>query len=113
MAKNKEPKYGMALAIENAKFDILAYTKKQVVTCGCKQVIEIPDRVTETFFNLPCVYSVRKDKKKGCIVWNIERDNNTIQFAYPGDLLCQLQTGDWLVYARNQFKKTNTNEHNK
>lgn len=103
MAKTKEPKYGMALAVENAKFDIIKYLKERVVTCGCKQIIDVPDRVTETFFNLPCVYSVYKHK--GSILWYIKRESNTIQFAYPGDLLCQLQTGDWLVYARNQFKK--------
>lgn len=105
MAKTKEPKYGMALAVENAKFDIIKYTKdlKERAVTGCKQIIDVPDRVTETFFNLPCVYSVYKHK--GSILWYIKRESNTIQFAYPGDLLCQLQTGDWLVYARNQFKK--------
>ena len=105
MAKTKEPKYGMALAVENAKFDIIKYTKelKERAVNGCKQIIDVPDRVTETFFNLPCVYSVYKHK--GSILWYIKPENNTIQFAYPGDLLCQSQTGDWIVYARNQFKK--------
>ena len=105
MAKTKEPKYGMALAVENAKFDIIKYTKelKERAVTGCKQIIDVPDRVTETFFNLPCVHSVYK--YKGSILWYIKRESNTIQFAHPGDLLCQLQTGDWLVYARNQFKK--------
>ena len=53
MAKTKEPKCGMALAIENAKFDIFKYLKERAATCGCKQIIDVPDRVTETFFNLP------------------------------------------------------------
>lgn len=107
MAKTKEPKYEKVYPFGKFKFDGIKFAEAILEECSPKQVIEVPDRVTETFFNLPCVYSVYKHK--GSILWYIKRDNNTIQFAYPGDLLCQLQTGDWLVYARNQFKKERKN----
>ena len=98
MAKTKEPKCGMALAIENAKFDIFKYVKdlNERAVNGCKQIIDVPDRVTETFFNLLPVKQVTK--QNGSIVWRVECSNGTTYLAYPGMKLCELDDGYWLVY---------------
>ena len=62
---------------------------------GPKQIIEVPEHITETFFNLPPVKQVTK--QNGGIVWCVECSDGTTCLAYPGMKLCELDDGYWLV----------------
>lgn len=68
-----------------------------------KQSIIVPNQVTATLFNLPCVLSIHKRDVEGmkpfyCILKpSCAVDRYDLLFANPGDTLIEEDNGKWRV----------------
>ena len=73
-----------------------------------KQSIIIPNKVTSTLFDLPCILSIHKRDVEGmkpfyCILNpSCAVDRHDWQFASPGDTLIEEDNGKWRVEKQRQ-----------
>lgn len=87
-----------------------------------KQIIQVPSRVTWSFFQLPCVCSACKCEVPGLEPLSFTVDATFLSGkpalkAYPGDYLCEAEGGGWIVLKRwdtldIERIKHNTNQKN-
>ena len=72
-----------------------------------KQSIIVPQRLSPTVFNLPCVDSAMKSGIDGTyyhlISWYMADDYQPL-FAHPGDTLIEEDDGKWRVEKSHQKK---------
>lgn len=73
--------------------------------------IRVDRRVTQTIFDLPCIYSVHKeaDDTPCYLLYDWDEQGNYKQ-AHPGDWLCLDEHGRWDVLTgneREQYVKEN------
>lgn len=71
-----------------------------------KQVIEVPARISQTIFGLPCIYSCHKESVRNSrgesedrivyLLYDWDKDGRYIELR-PGQLLCQRHNGKWEV----------------
>ena len=75
-----------------------------------KQSITVPNQVTSTFFNLPCVSSAHK-RQDGSAYYILHPDltaNGDWCYANPGDILIEEDSGKWSVTSKTQIKTITT-----
>ena len=71
-----------------------------------KQVIEVPARISQTIFELPCIYSCHKEPVRNSqgesedrivyLLYDWDKEGRYIELR-PGQLLCQRHNGKWEV----------------
>ena len=80
------------------------------------RAIQLPDRVSQTVFDLPCVFGVTKNtnkEKDGEVEWCLQQificnrvsAYSNICFAYAGEWLCEDENGNWYVFTDEEYKK--------
>lgn len=69
------------------------------------KAIQISRRVTDTIFNLPCIYSVHKeaDDTPCYLLFDWDEQGNYKQ-ARPTDWLCLDQQGRWNVLTEQEYE---------
>lgn len=69
------------------------------------KAIQISRRVTDTIFNLPCIYSVHKeaDGRLCFLLYDWDEQGNYKQ-AHPGDWLCLDNQGRWNVLTEQEYE---------
>ena len=69
-----------------------------------RQEIIVPDKVTTTYFDLPCINSVHKfaDGTPRFLLHPSETINRDWQHADPGDTLIEEDNGKWRVEKQRQ-----------
>ena len=77
----------------------------------------IPDQITMGIFRLPCVYGIRKDREHGFAYilrsfvigidtyFVIDHGYSRATHAHPGQWLCELNCGDWVVLDDDDYRK--------
>ena len=82
-----------------------------------KRAYLIPDQITMGIFRLPCVCGIRKDREHGFAYvlrpFDIGMDTYFVidhyykqaTYAHPGQWLCELNCGDWVVLDDDDFSK--------
>lgn len=90
-----------------------------------KRAYKIPDQITMGIFRLPCVMSVRKEGEDSFVYslkpfedgmdtyFVIDHDYDQATQAHPGQWLCELQCGDWVVLDDDEYKKVSEETLNK
>ena len=72
-----------------------------------KQEITVPNQVTTTFFNLPCIDSAHKEPS-GSVTYLLS-PRHTVggdwRYANPGDTLVEEDTGKWSVIHKPRNQK--------
>lgn len=69
------------------------------------QAIEIGHRVTSTIFDLPCIYSVHKDKNGLCYLLRDWDQQGQYVRARPGDWLCEDESHRWHVLTPDEYRQ--------
>ena len=72
------------------------------------QAIKVPERLSPTFFDLPCVKSAIK--YEGTEYYVISCEAQTRQIAEPGMWLLELHDGQWKVVSDEHYQKYYANE---
>jgi hypothetical protein len=72
------------------------------------QAIKVPERLTPTFFDLPCVKSAIK--YEGTVCYVISCEAQTRQIAEPGMWLLEQRDGHWKVVSDEHYQKDYANE---
>lgn len=72
-----------------------------------KQAIQVPQQVTNTIFNLPCIFSVHKEIDTICyLVYGYDNVAGTYYIkAYPTDWLVEDDNGEWKVIKNEEYTK--------
>ena len=88
-----------------------------MVNMKYKKAIQVPKKVTQGIFNLPCVSAVRKTID-GSIIYDLDEyvdkdcnlhevfdaDNDYIYHAFPGMWICESEDGDWYVMTDKEYQ---------
>lgn len=76
-------------------------------TVRVNQAIKVPEKMTTTFFDLPCVKSA--NKYEGTVCYVISSQAQTRQIAEPGMWLLEIKDGPansyWKVVSDEKYQK--------
>ena len=66
-----------------------------------KQIIVVPNKITASFFELPCIKSAEKNNNDTWYILDKEyMVTGELETAWPGDTLQELDNGKWLRIRR-------------
>ena len=74
-----------------------------------KKVILLPDRVTQSVFDLPCVTGIFKDDEGGMFyfitIHNTDENTDFVYHVEPGIALAEDNNGNWWLLSQKDYEE--------